>query len=146
VTARRVLYAIAALVALLAIFGAIKPFHTTVGGYSPFETPEPSFDIPPTYVSAGADSAPIGTMLQQRITTGSCGPPIVDAWHSKSATPSWSGYAPLNDVTVTIPSDCRGESQHLLGVAASRLLAALVLIGFVWFVRRVSPGPSANPA
>jgi hypothetical protein len=137
VTWRRGLLVIAALIAVASIAFALKPFN----GPNAISADPP--DVAPAVQSAGISSFSVEMVVMDRTT--SCGPALVDAWHSKPFR--WRVHAndpgSTADYTATSTgSTCRKAAQHRVERAGIGLLAAalVLLVGLLLRHR-----PSSDP-
>jgi hypothetical protein len=129
VTIRRALVIIAALTAAVAIAYAVTPFR-------------PRFGLSTLPRPPRVSNAPSGYSVEATAASfhSSCGPPIVDAWHS--APLHWTfgpgrianGFARFT--ASATGSACRRAAQHRLAFPALGLLAASACVVVARFLRR----------
>lgn len=141
-TRRRGLLAIAALIVAASITFALKPFD------GPSRTSVNPPDITPTQIRTSGFTS-FSTEMEVATGPTSCGPPLLDAWHSEPFR--WHVHAnpphSKADYTATSTgSTCRRAAQHRVDRAGVGLLAAalVLLVGLLLRnSRRIDP-PTAE--
>jgi len=141
-TRRRGLLVIAALIAAASIAFALKPFN------GPSGTSVDPPDITPTQIHSSGFSS--FSMEMEAVTgTTSCGPALLDAWHSEPFRWHVHANAPHSkaDYTATSTgSTCRKAAQHRVDRAGMGLLAAalVLVVGLLLRNGRRSDPPTAE--
>jgi hypothetical protein len=125
---------------LLRIVSVLVIAYAFVFAVTPYSTPQsgPHYALRSFQPATSQPSVEVGSVLAAPAPQVHCGAPIVDAWHAKSASSGWFGYAPLTDTPLIAGSACRETSQARLRLCA---LGVILAIGLVLIARRGDPRP-----